>query len=298
MNTLFLITHTGSFNTTIQALQLVFQICSQTLAESTSSSSKNSIDRFYRTMYESLFDIRLMTSSKQAMYLNLMFKALKADTQITRVMAFVKRLLQGLGMHQPPFICGALYCLGEVSFDRIHEISLLIRTSCSKQHRVCGVCSLSRKTTAMSTSSMRLRMAKSSRPIPTPSHRLSIRVISTMGASESLSTLTQIPLACGNWYGLVLDANAQVYGHRSRSLITSIRLSRSKRNSCSSPSRSLDPLISHSTPSFPSLTASSTATPRKRSSRRARASCSRLQPATALVCLCRTRALARLTVAM
>jgi ribosome biogenesis protein MAK21 len=30
-------------------------------------------------------------------------------------MAFVKRLLQMLGLQQPPFICGALYLLGEVS---------------------------------------------------------------------------------------------------------------------------------------------------------------------------------------
>ena len=56
-----------------------------------------------------------MTSSKQAMYLNMLFKALKADTSQARVMAFIKRLLQMLGIHQPPFICGALYLLGEVS---------------------------------------------------------------------------------------------------------------------------------------------------------------------------------------
>ena len=55
-----------------------------------------------------------MTSSKQAMYLNMLFKALKADTSQARVMAFIKRLLQMLGIHQPPFICGALYLLGEV----------------------------------------------------------------------------------------------------------------------------------------------------------------------------------------
>ena len=60
-------------------------------------------------------DERLITSSKQAMYLNMLFKALKADTSLPRVMAFVKRLLQMLGLHQPPFICGALYLLGEVS---------------------------------------------------------------------------------------------------------------------------------------------------------------------------------------
>ncbi|KAK4686047.1 ribosome biogenesis protein MAK21, partial [Tremellales sp. Uapishka_1] len=105
MDTLFKITHAGTFNTSIQALVLIFQVCQSRQAVS---------DRFYRTLYESLFDGRLISSSKQAMYLNLLFKALKADTSLSRVMAFVKRLLQMLGMHQPSFICGALYLLGEL----------------------------------------------------------------------------------------------------------------------------------------------------------------------------------------
>lgn len=105
METLFKICHAGTFNTSIQALQLIFQV----------SQSRTSVqDRFYRTLYESLFDNRLLTSSKQAMYLNLLFKSLKGDTSLPRVMAFVKRLLQMLTMHQPPFICGALYLLGEL----------------------------------------------------------------------------------------------------------------------------------------------------------------------------------------
>lgn len=49
------------------------------------------------------------------MYLNLVFKAIKADTSAKRQAAFVKRLTQILGLHQPPFICGALFLLGEVS---------------------------------------------------------------------------------------------------------------------------------------------------------------------------------------
>lgn len=106
MDTLFKITHAGTFNTSLQALSLIFQVCQSRAAVS---------DRFYRTLYDSLHDERLMTSSKQAMYLNMLFKALKADTSQARVMAFVKRLLQMLGIHQPPFICGALYLLGEVS---------------------------------------------------------------------------------------------------------------------------------------------------------------------------------------
>ncbi|KAK8849739.1 hypothetical protein IAR55_005074 [Kwoniella newhampshirensis] len=109
MDTLFKITHAGTFNTSIQALNLIFQV------STTASESRQAVsDRFYRTMYDSLFDGRLVTSSKQAMYLNLLFKAMKADDKISRVMAFVKRLLQMLGMHQPSFICGALFLLGEL----------------------------------------------------------------------------------------------------------------------------------------------------------------------------------------
>ncbi|CAE6417516.1 unnamed protein product [Rhizoctonia solani] len=105
MNTLFRITHSAPFNISIQALVLI---------EKVSSANKSISDRFYRTLYDSILDPRLLTSSKQAMYLNLVFKAMKADKSYRRVVAFVKRMLQSLTVHQPPFICGALYLLGEL----------------------------------------------------------------------------------------------------------------------------------------------------------------------------------------
>ena len=37
------------------------------------------VERFYRTLYESLLDPRLMTSSKQALYLTLLYRSLKND---------------------------------------------------------------------------------------------------------------------------------------------------------------------------------------------------------------------------
>lgn len=106
VDTLFRIIHTGTFNVGIQALMLIFQVSSQQQSVS---------DRFYRVLYDTLLDHRLAESSKQAMYLNLLFKAMKADTSSKRVAAIVKRLLQILAYHQPPFVCGALYLLGEVS---------------------------------------------------------------------------------------------------------------------------------------------------------------------------------------
>lgn len=68
-------------------------------------------ERFYRTLYESLLDPRLSTSSKQALYLNLLYRSLKSDVDVRRVKAFVKRMLQVLNLHQPSFVCGIIYLI-------------------------------------------------------------------------------------------------------------------------------------------------------------------------------------------
>lgn len=105
MNTIFEITHSSNFNTSIQAMTLIQQI---------STTKHYSTDRFYRSLYESLLDPRLITTSKHIMYLNLLYRALKADSSIKRVKAFVKRLLQVIHLHEPPFICGVLYLINEL----------------------------------------------------------------------------------------------------------------------------------------------------------------------------------------
>jgi len=105
MDTLFRITHSSNFNTSIQALMLIEQL---------STTKHLAVDRFYRTLYESLLDPRLITSSKHALYLNLLFRALRSDLNIKRVKAFAKRLLQIITLHQPPFVCGVLYLIREL----------------------------------------------------------------------------------------------------------------------------------------------------------------------------------------
>ncbi|KAL4766216.1 RNA-binding ribosome biosynthesis protein MAK21 [Aspergillus foveolatus] len=105
IETLFRITHSSNFNTSIQALMLIQQL---------TSTHQVSSDRFYRTLYESLLDPRVATSSKQSMYLNLLFKALKNDVNARRIKAFVKRIVQVLGLHQPAFICGVFYLIREL----------------------------------------------------------------------------------------------------------------------------------------------------------------------------------------
>ncbi|CCF57022.1 hypothetical protein KAFR_0C00260 [Kazachstania africana CBS 2517] len=86
METLYKITHSSNFNTSIQALILINQVTVKACLNT---------DRYYKTLYESLFDPRLLNSSKQGIYFNLLYKSLKQDAKnVARVEAFVKRILQ------------------------------------------------------------------------------------------------------------------------------------------------------------------------------------------------------------
>lgn len=116
LDTLFTIAHSTNFNTGIQALLLIQHL---------SMSRNMAMDRFYRTLYESLLDPRLVTSSKQALYLNLLLRSLKNDVDVRRVKAFAKRMLQVAGLHQPPFICGLLYVICQLR-ETFPDLSTLI----------------------------------------------------------------------------------------------------------------------------------------------------------------------------
>ncbi|KAE9406885.1 CBF-domain-containing protein [Gymnopus androsaceus JB14] len=125
IDTLFLITHKSTFNISLQALLLIQHISASLSpfasdSSSSASTSKSIIDRYYRTLYASLHDGRLATSSKQAMYLNLLFKSIKADAgnlDNERIKALIKRFVQVLvsgGNGATEFIAGGLYLLGEL----------------------------------------------------------------------------------------------------------------------------------------------------------------------------------------
>jgi ribosome biogenesis protein MAK21 len=117
IDSLFKIAHAANVNTRIQALMLIYQVYT----------SKGFVpDRFYRTLYESLLDQRLTTSSKQTMFLNLLYKALHNDVNRNRVAGFVKRLMQILNLHQPSFACGILYLVKELTVSLPSLRSLLL----------------------------------------------------------------------------------------------------------------------------------------------------------------------------
>ncbi|KAJ2708337.1 RNA-binding ribosome biosynthesis protein mak21, partial [Coemansia spiralis] len=105
IGTIFQIAHAGNFNTVVQSLVLLSQIARMRPAVS---------DRFYRTLYDSLLDPRLDQTSKKAMYLNVLFRALKADSDAPRVMAFLKRIMQVCLYSQAELASGALLLASQV----------------------------------------------------------------------------------------------------------------------------------------------------------------------------------------
>ncbi|KAJ3567250.1 hypothetical protein NP233_g6482 [Leucocoprinus birnbaumii] len=139
LDTLFLITHKSTFNISLQALVLIHQI-SLTLSKPTTSTStsgatigKTLTDRYFRTLYDSLHDHRLGTSSKQAMYLNLLYKSIKSDPEQEgeRRTALVRRFVQVLvsgGSGATEFIVGGLYLLGEL-FSTVPGLRSMIFSS-------------------------------------------------------------------------------------------------------------------------------------------------------------------------
>jgi len=115
LETMHKLVHIVSFNTAIQALTLLYQVM---------DSREAVTDRFYSALYKKILDPSLPTSSKQVMFLNLLYKALKSDPSIDRVKAFIKRLLQVCEYQPSHLICGLLYLMSELIRARPELISI------------------------------------------------------------------------------------------------------------------------------------------------------------------------------
>ena len=113
---LYKIIHVSSnFNVAMHALMLLYQVQGEAEAE----------DRFYSTFYRKLLDSGLSTMNKQAQLFNLVFKVLKNDPNVPRMIAITKRLLQVALYQQPHLICAVLYLLSELMKNRGKEANLL-----------------------------------------------------------------------------------------------------------------------------------------------------------------------------
>uniref|UniRef100_A0A096LRA9 CCAAT enhancer binding protein zeta n=1 Tax=Poecilia formosa TaxID=48698 RepID=A0A096LRA9_POEFO len=105
LDTLFRVVHLAKFNTAVQALMLLFQVL---------DAQQSVSDRFYVALYRKLLDPGLAAAPRQNLFLNLLFKALKADVAPRRVKAFAKRLLQVAAQQGACFAAGALFLVSEL----------------------------------------------------------------------------------------------------------------------------------------------------------------------------------------
>ncbi|KAH7485385.1 hypothetical protein KRP22_006533 [Phytophthora ramorum] len=105
IDSLFQVVHRAHHSTSVQALMLLFQVMSSTNSVS---------DRFYTALYGKLIDPKVRETSKHTLFLNLIFRAMKADVSPARAGAFTKRLLQLASVMPPAFTCAVLFVLSEL----------------------------------------------------------------------------------------------------------------------------------------------------------------------------------------
>ena len=106
---MFGVVHLSGFNVAVQALMLIHQIMDK---------GESATDRFYSALYRKVIDPNLATSTKQALFLNLLFKSMKRDQSVKRTTAFVKRILQMCQFLPPQLTCGCLFLVSEVARAR------------------------------------------------------------------------------------------------------------------------------------------------------------------------------------
>ena len=70
--------------------------------------------RFYSVLFRKLFDPDVGHSTKQSMFLNLLYRVLKRDESLPRLRTFVKRILQVCLCCPPQLGCALLYLVSEL----------------------------------------------------------------------------------------------------------------------------------------------------------------------------------------
>ncbi|KAJ9588204.1 hypothetical protein L9F63_018425, partial [Diploptera punctata] len=107
------------FNVSMHTLSLLFQV----------SDFANSVsDRFYSALYKKLLDPQLATSSQQALFLSVVYKALKKDEDINRNISYLCKLLLICEYMPVPLICGILYMISQLTNKKENLLTLQIKS--------------------------------------------------------------------------------------------------------------------------------------------------------------------------
>ncbi|XP_018569257.1 CCAAT/enhancer-binding protein zeta [Anoplophora glabripennis] len=120
IDTMYRLVHLANFNISLHTLTLLYQV---------SDFGNNITDRFYSALYRKLADPRLLSTTHQAMLLNLIYKTLLKDTELNRVKMFIKRLLQISLFTQPCFSCGLLYLVSQIITKKKSVQALVLKAT-------------------------------------------------------------------------------------------------------------------------------------------------------------------------
>ena len=102
---LFKLTNSESFKVKIESLKLIFQFIKV-------EASLN--DKFYTTLYKVVGSLRNVAAMKLDSTFALLYKAIKKDTNIARVQAFFKRLIQMCYINEISFVAASILLINEV----------------------------------------------------------------------------------------------------------------------------------------------------------------------------------------
>jgi ribosome biogenesis protein MAK21 len=118
LDTLHKLVHVSSFGVALHALCLLHQV-----AQASSAIE----DRFYTSLYKKMLDPDVIKSKHHALFLNIVYKSLKSDTQLTRIQAFIKRLLQIALVCPSNLACSILYLVSQAIGKRKELIILDVK---------------------------------------------------------------------------------------------------------------------------------------------------------------------------
>mmetsp|Transcript_23144 Transcript_23144/g.54726 ORF Transcript_23144/g.54726 Transcript_23144/m.54726 type:complete len:1005 (-) Transcript_23144:186-3200(-) len=131
VDALYRIVHTSPPAACTQALMLLFHLAVGSRVEEEEEGNQRmdnedvgerlrQKDRFYRALYATLSKSSIISSGKHlTMYFNVLYKAMKYDTNVKRVHSFAKRLLIAT-IHTPaPLIAASVYLLQEISAKHV-----------------------------------------------------------------------------------------------------------------------------------------------------------------------------------
>jgi len=120
IDALYKISHISPPSVRTQALMLLFHLAvgsggEPSRSENITEYEASRKDRFYRALYSKVGDpIMLLAGRQLTLFFNLIYKAMKNDTNDARVIAFGKRLLHVTFHSTPATISGALFLISEV----------------------------------------------------------------------------------------------------------------------------------------------------------------------------------------